>query len=168
MVGSGDPEMVKAVIDNNPDMFDEEEGEEEDEEEDELSLSSALRQLVMGVPLNPDEAHQYGYALQELCDYAGEMLDSDLWSGVRWSAVEQCGLEDLLTKTGPPVDIPLNEGDFPAIGHIPRDQLANYLQAAKGRAEQAPDGEIQQLLEEYTSWLESAADRNLDVVFFYY
>jgi hypothetical protein len=176
IVGSKDASLVEAVMENSPEEFDLDEDEEDDwdddddeendEEDDEVSLATALRQLIMNEAKNPEEAHQYGYALREICAYCGEALDSDMWGGVRWAAVEDCGLEDLLTKTGTPVPLPPIES-FPTIGHIRRENLNGYLQAAKERLQKTEDSDIEELLEEYINWLETAADKKQDIIFFY-
>ncbi len=165
VVGSGDASIVDAVKANAPEAF---EDEEEYADDDEPVLSEALRGLVMGDEIDPDNAFQYGYALQELCDYLGEMPEVDIWGGVGWGAVEVCGLEELLTKTGSPVPIPLEDGDFPAIGHINREQVGAYLQAANKRLQNSTDGEADGLLDEYIAWLETADEQKLDIVFFYH
>jgi hypothetical protein len=165
LVGSKDDLLLTAIKEHSEE-FDEED-EEEDDDDDELTLLSALRQLIMGEMLDPNEAHQYGYAIVELCDYLGERLESDAWSGVRWEAIEQCGLESLLTKSGAPVDLPPNDA-FPRVGHIRREEVESYLAAARQRSEKTGGGAIGELLEEYIGWLEDAADQGKDVVFFYY
>lgn len=165
-VGSKDDSLLKAVMDHSEE-FDDDDEEEEDDDDDELSLATALRQLIMGQPLDPEEAHQYGYALLELCDYLGERQECDAWSGVRWEAVEACGLEQVLTKTGPPVEIPPND-DFPRVGHLPRSAIKSFQGTTNSLSENASDPGLQELLEELSDWLESAASKNRDLVFFYH
>jgi hypothetical protein len=164
LVGSKDESVVQGVLDHNAEFFDEEEDEYDD---DELFLSEAVRQLVMGEPLDSEDTHQYGYALQELCDTFGELLPCDAWSGVRWGSVEGCGLEGLLTRTGPPVKLPLQSDDFPKVGHLRRGaELATALAAAQSKLE-TTEGELVELLEEYIGWLEEATETDRDLVFFY-
>jgi hypothetical protein len=167
VIGSQDTSVVEAVMENNPEEFDIDEDEFDDEEEGELTIATALRHLIMGEEKDPEEAHQYGYAFAEICDCFGELQLCQMWNGVRWSAVEQCGLEDLLTKTGPPVQLPPNS-DGPAIGHIRRGEVGQYLQAARDRLTKTQDSEIHDLLVEYIDWLEAAQRKGLDIVFFYH
>lgn len=167
-IGSGDQGVIDAVIANNPEEFDE----EEEDEDDDLSLKSAVRQLVMGESMDPEEAHQYGYALQELCSTYGEDLPCDLWCGVRWGAIEGCGLEPLMTRTGSPVALPPND-DFPTIAFLRRgEETAKALADAKRRLEGAPpeglDENLDDLIEEYAGWLETATEKDRDLIFFYY
>ncbi|MCI0333878.1 MAG: hypothetical protein L0228_11725 [Planctomycetes bacterium] len=163
IVGSKVESLVEAVVAEASADFDEEDDDDQIDDE----LEEAIYQLIMGEEKYPVEADQFGYALKEICGYCGELLPVDIWNGVRWAAVEECGLEDLLTKTGPPIDLAPNS-DFPTIGHIRRGEVNAYLQAARGRLEKSQDSEIRELLEEYTGWLETAAKKGLDVVFFYH
>jgi hypothetical protein len=164
LVGSKDQSVVEAVKANNAEFFDEE---EEEFDEDELWLSTAIEHLIMDQEKDPEEAHQYGYALREICDCYGELLPCDAWNGVRWAAVEICGLQDLLTKTRPPIELPEND-DFPRIGCLRRSEVPGELQAAKERLEAATENDDPELLEEYVGWLEAAAEQGGDVVFFYH
>ncbi|TWT38082.1 hypothetical protein KOR34_30500 [Posidoniimonas corsicana] len=161
MVGCGDESVVQQVMEADPEAFDYE------PDDDELSVAQALRHLVMGEPTQPDDAHQYGYALQALCNHAGETILPDVWGGVRWAAVEDCGLEDLLTQTGPPIALPEND-DFPAIGHLKRSELDAALKAARKRRDKVLDEDLEDLLDEFIDWLEAARSAHLDVVFFYH
>lgn len=138
-----------------------------DEGEEHIPLSHAIRHLIMGEPLIPDSAHQYGYALQEICAYKGEVILPDYWSGVRWDAVEECGLEDLFTKSGSPVKMPPTP-DFPVIAHIKRDDLAAHLRSAEDRKAGFNDDDLIGLLNEYIGWLEAAQTSNKDIVLFYH
>jgi hypothetical protein len=162
LIGSKDESIVDTIVENNPEIF-----EDEDEFDDEVVLSEALRQLIMGEAMDEEEAHQYGYALRELCDHSGKLQKCEHWNGVRWAAVEQCGLEELLTKFGPPISLPPIDGG-PHIGHIRREQVKEHQKAAQSRAATAKDSDVRQLLDEYNTWLEAAAKKNLDLVFFYH
>jgi hypothetical protein len=126
---------------------------------------AAVRALVMGVKLDPKNAVQYGAALCDICRVKGEELLPDAWGGVRFESVEACGLEDLLTKTGPPVGLPPYT-DFPCIGYIKRDKIAEYIKAAEEQKEEASPNVIG-LLDEYLEWLETARSKCKDIVFFY-
>lgn len=161
-IGSRDASLVAAIIENDPDAFD-----LDDQDDDELPLAEALEALIMEEPLESEDAHQYGYAFKEICDYLGEALEPDLWNGVRWTAVEGSGLEDLLNKTGAPVNLPAN-AEFPYIGHIRRADLGTYLQGARDRRQSMADSEIKELLDELIDWLEIASHRGLDLVVVYH
>jgi len=139
---------------------------EEYDDEDTIANSVALRHLIMGEPLDADNAPHYWCALGHICRFKGEELLPDCWGGVRWDAIEACGLEDLLTKTGPPVKLPPNP-DIPSIGHIKRDNIARYLLAAEERKAKTNESGVLDLLDEYIGWLETAASKSKDIVFFY-
>ncbi|TWT74655.1 hypothetical protein Pla123a_34790 [Posidoniimonas polymericola] len=164
-VGSGDEQLVTRVIESAPEEFD-----EDDLDDDELSLAAALRELVMAgtqsAPESEDDAHQYGYALQSLCRCLGDELLPEMWAGVRWEAVEDCGLEELLTESGPPVPLPEND-DFPSIGHLKRGEIDKAIAAARKRLTKTVDEDIEDLLDEYIDWLEAGRTAHLDMVFFY-
>jgi hypothetical protein len=156
VIGCKDQSIIAAVEAMIQEKFDDE------DDEDKIAQSVALRHLIMGEPRNLDDATQYGWVLWDICRFKGEEQLPDHWGGVRWDAVEACGLENLLTKTGPPVELPPNQ-DMPSIGHIKRDNIAAYLHAA----EETKAAGVLELLDEYTGWLETAATKNKDIVFFY-
>jgi hypothetical protein len=136
----------------------------EDDEDDADAQRAAVRALVMGEPLDPDNAGQYTSALWDLCRVKGEELLPDAWGGIRWNSVEACGLEELLTKTAP-VALPQNE-DLPHVGHVQRGNVAQYIAAAQDQKRKA-DPNVIGLLDEYLGWLEEAKSQNKDIVFFY-
>ena len=161
-IGSRDTALIDGVMAVNPEEFEDEGDEEQD---DEIPLRVALRHLIMGDEVNTRCAHQYGYALEKLCDYLGEVLLPDVWGGVRWEAVEACGLQGVL-GTGPPVKLP-PIADFPKIGHIPRTNIDGHIRLAKERLGTVRDEELKELLDEYLEWLHSAQAKGTDVIFFY-
>jgi hypothetical protein len=149
-VGSRDESLVASVIKDN---------------REKSELTEPLRQLVMGNQLDEAAGSDYGYALELLCGHLGEVLLPDVWGGVRWMAVEDAGLEDLLTKSGPPV--PLPPTDFPTIGHMTAAEVATKVaQLGKGHLT-SDDDELQELLDEYEGWLRKAALKKKAIVFFY-
>ncbi len=159
VIGSKDPSIMRGVEALISEAY-------EDDEEEVIAQSAALRQLIMGEPLDPENTDTYGCVLWHICKIKGEEMLPDYWGGVRWNAVEACELENLLTKTGPPVELPSNR-DIPSIGHIKHDNIAAYLQAAEETKAKAKDSGVLDLLDEYIGWLETAASKNKDIVFFY-
>lgn len=137
----------------------------EGDEEEADAQRAAVRALVIGERLEPDNAARYGCAFWHICRVKGEELLPDAWGGVRWNSVEACGLEELLTKTGPPVALPPNR-DIPHIGYIKRDQVAKYIKDAEKKIDES-EGAVIGLLEEYLGWLEMAQSQNRDVVLIY-
>jgi hypothetical protein len=189
--GSTDDALIASVIASRPEEF-----EDGGEDEGEISLRAALTDLVMGKTLDPKSAHQYGYALEKLCDHIGERLDSDCWESIRWSLIEATGMERLL-RTGPPVQIPAIDS-FPAIGHLDASEITQILDDLgdghlKSAVPYAPkykptissrilsfllsrlsgrppltDEDLAEPLEEYEGWLREAAAKQKSLVFFYY
>jgi hypothetical protein len=90
--------LVTAALGYEPkELKDAWEIDEDAEVEGEAAPDQAVRHLVMGEPLNKNAGSQYGDALMSLCGHLGEVIPPDLWCGVRWIAVIDAGLEDLLS-----------------------------------------------------------------------
>jgi hypothetical protein len=128
-------------------------------------VERALRQLVMGEHLEEDAGSQYGYALELLCRHFGEVILPDAWGGVRWMAVEDAGLADILTRTGPPVSMPDTEGF--TIGHLTAAEVAAKVSELGNAHLTSDNDELQELLDEYEGWLRTAASKQKAIVFFY-
>jgi hypothetical protein len=159
LIGSKDKSIIRDVEPMIEEAY-------EDDEEEADAQRAAVRALVMGEPLDPDNAARYGCALWNICRLKGEELLPDAWGGVRWNSVEACGLEELLTKTGPPVALPPNS-DIPCIGYIQRDKVAQYVETAEKKKEESDGSGVVDLLDEYLGWLEIAQSKSKDIVFFY-
>jgi hypothetical protein len=160
VVGAGSAALLAAVVEYHPEAF----AEEEDPEEEELPLRAALSELLQGKLSDPASAHQYGYALRELCDYLGEEVGS--WSDIRWWVIKRTGLDRVLESSGSPIPLPDNPGDFPVIGHIPRGQLPQRLEEARSRLATA-DEDFTPLYLQLKGWLEDAAAAGRDLILFY-
>lgn len=155
--GSGKSDLVDAVLEYHPEPF-------RDEDCDGLSLRQALIELVAGELTDPESAHQYGYALRELCDYLGEDLGG--WSDIRWAVMEESGLDQVLEQSGSPVPLPPNPGAFPAIGHLTGEQVKQALDIVRHRLPQTDD-RTRPLLLDLQDWLDTAIQEERDLVFFY-
>jgi len=166
-VGSRDESLITAVLGPEPnELKDAWETDEDAEVEGAFTPDTPLRHLVMGQPLIEEAGSEYGYALMRLCEHLGEMIPPDLWCGVRWMAITDGGLEDLLTKTGSPVPIP--ERDFPAIGHWTAKEVADKVAQLGDSHLTCDSDDLQELLDEYEGWLRAAAAKGKAIVFFYY
>ena len=157
-VGGKDAALVRAVRKTNPAKF--------DADEDGLSLGDALEQLVMGREPGKKATHQYGYALEHLCRHLGKMVPVDLWSGVRWEAMEDSGVAEIM-NSGPPVKLP-KIPDFPLIAFLDRTQVADRVKRMGAAGLTHEDEELQEMLGEFEGWLRAAAKGKKDLVFFYY
>jgi len=191
-LGSRDEALFAAIVGGDPDEF------ADDGEDGELSLARALRHLIQGKPLLATAAYQYGYALEHLCRYYGEMLPSDCWESIRWQVLEQTGFAEVLDRTGPPVPLPPST-DFPRIAHLTPEAAAGILAKAGDQPLRSATGsrrrrrrrslgtmllqfilppafsrppmsddDLRETLDEYAGWLRTAVERNLGLVFFYY
>lgn len=192
-IGCKSEALLAEVIAGNPDVLRDEESDDE-----ELSLTQALRHLVMGEPPEAGSAHQYGYALMELCRHLGEELpERDLWESIHSDVLEATGADELLSRTGPPAPLPKID-NFPYIGHLEAAQIAALVdRLGEGRLiSAAPSGrkprrsfrswligkllsritrrepmtaeEVRECLDEYEGWLRQAAAKKKSLVFFYY
>ena len=157
-VGSKDAALVEAVRSKGPEQF--------DSDEYDLTLGQALTQLVMGEKLGRDDTHQYGYALEKLAAHLGRRLPLDLWSGVRWAAMEDSGVAPIM-DSGPPVNLPKID-DFPTIGYLPREQIADMVGKMGDEGLTNEDEELEELLKEFEAWLREAAKAKQDLLLFYY
>lgn len=91
-------------------------------EDDELD---ALRRIIMGECQNePNTEHLYGYALKAICDHIGEMVGGDV------AAVRDHPYKSKLVANGPPIEIPYTRSDFPEIGYLEYDGLAQEYRLA--------------------------------------
>lgn len=157
-VGSGDADLVEQIRNSDPQRFG-------DDGED-LSLGTALQQLVMGEPLIEEHGYQYGYALEQLVKHLGKELPLDLWCGVRWAAVADSGVEPIL-MSGSPVPLP-EIPDFPTIGHLPREMIISAVAKMGDEGLGHANPELLELLKEFETWMREAAREKLDIVLFYY
>jgi len=166
-VGSRNASLKKEVYTACAERIEEDADDLEDDDEA-LTLKAAIGELIDGQLSDEDSAHQYGYALEALCQSLGQSLDVDLWCGVRWAAMEVTGLDESIMAAGPPVDLPDLSGDFPTIGHLD----ANAVAAAVDKLDAAPskhdDPDAQELFAEYETWLRTAHKAGKAIVFFYY
>lgn len=191
-IGSKDTTLLAALQRANPDAF------QYDEDDEGISLGQALKHLVMGERPDPASAHQYGYALMELCGHLGEeVAERDLWSSIRWEVLESTGADQLLSQTGPPVPL-LPMDDFPVMGHLQaaeiaalvaklgngrvttaapsgrkprrslRSRLIGWLFSGLTRREPMTAEDVRECLEEYEGWLREAAAKHKSLVFFYH
>lgn len=157
-IGSRNQSLIAAIVEKHPRQF--------ESPDSELPLEQALTQLVMGEELGETATHQYGYALELLADQLGQKLPFDLWSGIRWDAMEDSGVASIM-DSGPPVSLPAIS-DFPNIGYIEQDKIAQMVAAMddEGLTNDVPD--LEELLKEFEGWLRMAAQAKKDLLFFYY
>lgn len=167
--GSKDLGLFEAVVKSSESLTEEETG--------------ALREIIQGECRNePGTEHLYGYALKAICEHVGEML---LVGDV--AAVRDHPYRSKLVASGPPVAIPYTGRDFPEIGHLSRDDLAEEYRLATetepkarrslggfllrkmtgGIAGREPDAEeVAEDMEQYAETLKECMNRNASLVSF--
>ena len=129
-------------------------------------LFDALDDLIGGKNLDSDRGCHYGYALQALCQHIGTRLDSNHWNQVKWSVLEDTGLNAVMGK-GAPVDLPLIP-DFPTIGHLSNRRIRKLIEEPRGNSLKIESENVQGRLRDFDSWVEQAYQARQDLVFFYY
>ena len=123
--GSNDHTLLQAVLDENADDLDDNDGFFEG---DGLAIDSrtAMRNIFAGnVPTNdPSVAAMYGYVLKILCDHIGEFAGGDIYS------TQILPMDSKLMSNGPPIPIPVDPGDFPEIGFLTAEGIVAEHDAA--------------------------------------
>lgn len=191
--GSKDENLLAVVIESQ-DLEDEED--DDDDEDDEVSLPTALRQIIMGERFDKDSAHQYGYAFKELCGHHGEFLPNDMMCGTGSEfndildkvldrlkvPAKLFRVNDHLVNRKDPVPLPKRD-DFPYIGHLTADEakaVAAALSALdpdavteaasgfKTRRGAIEPGDVAEYLTEIADWCQTCADGGRALVTFYH
>jgi hypothetical protein len=103
--GSNDMALYEAII------ADEENSLGDDEQD-------ALKRILAGnIKNEPHTEHLYGYALKAICNHIGEMVGEEV------AAIRDHPYSSKLVANGSPIDIPVNQSDFPEIGYLDRSEL---------------------------------------------
>jgi hypothetical protein len=96
----------------------------------EIPIRQTIQDLLNGDRTHPNIGFQYGYALELLCPFCGEMLDNDRvyplssgWFDEIDAAWTKLGMSDVIAISdliyrGAPIRIPSSGGDFPCIGYM--------------------------------------------------
>ena len=162
-----------------------EEANEDDEFDPELSLQDALRHLILDEERWDYEGAKYGYAVEMICSFFGEILSNDHWTGMTLSWVET--INDSLLESGvsaetfsifghlffrgSPVEIPEIE-DFPCIGFVTLSEIPDVLDTLTDKQLsliKSEDGDrIRAALRQVREWLETCQRDKADLVCFYY
>jgi len=165
-LGSKDEHLLQAIAKANSDQIEESNEWFEDEiDEGAPSLSDALRQLVMGEPLDDDSGFMYAYATELLVSHLGERLDVD---DIGW--VSDLKLDSPLDLDHRiPVEIP-QPADFPSFSHLTRDELQPQLETIQRvmQADTTDEDGLNDLRQELHDALHHARKKKLDVVTFTY
>ena len=131
------------------------------------------------------EGAKYGYAVELICSFYGEILPNEHWTGISLSRAET--INDSLLESGvsaetfsifghlfyrgSPVEIPEID-DFPCIGYVTLSEMPDALAALTDNQLsliKSDDGEeIRVALKQVRDWLEACQRDKTDLVCFYY
>jgi len=166
--GTGDQAWIDAMIQENA---------YGDDDERLPDARQALRQMIMGEPLDERIAFVYGYWLKNLC--ARDVhLPNGAWLPIPpvWSRNVQEGLSragingiqiDSILLNSPPIELP--PADFPAIGFTSHTQMPALLQAFSACDLTAePDSQVRASIQELWGWLKFCHQHGMDLVCFYH
>ncbi len=157
----------------------------DDEFDPELPLEDALRHLVMDEERWDYEGAKYGYALEMLCSFYGEILTNNHWSAIHleWAETVSDALQEVgvpaesfsifghLISRGSPIELP-DIDDFPYIGYVTLGEIPAVISTltderfATIKTEDAD--EIRASLEQVREWLETCQRDKTDLVCFCY
>ena len=162
-----------------------EEANEDDEFDPELSLEKALRHLILDEERWDYEGAKYGYAVEMICSFFGEILPNDHWTGMslNWAetindsllesgvSAETFSIFGHLFFRGSPVEIPEIE-DFPCIGFVTLSEIPDVLDTLTDKQLSLIKSEvgvrIRAALRQVREWLETCQRDKADLVCFYY
>lgn len=147
---------------DDEDSDEEQEAAETDEEDEELSEDVALEHLIMGTRPVAGQAHVYGYALERICRFLGERLDTCYFEGTNSRYLDQVKYVNSLVSRGPPVKLPPID-DFPAIGYLTRDECKSFDCTDLDH----PNREVRAGRNELFEWIEAAANEGKDLIGFW-
>jgi hypothetical protein len=134
-------------------------------EDEEVSQEEAAAELVEGTVSQPGAAHQYGYALERLCQLLGTRLATI--EGKR-GMLRALKLNTPLSRDRSPVRLPKRD-DFPGIGYLTADELEREVERLRGLDLSYPASpEIEEDRRTFLRCLQKAAKRRAGVVSFYY
>lgn len=127
--GSKDRELLAKILENKAEDIDDNNAFFEDEIADgEMpDTAMALAQIFHAEVQSNVEGAMYGYALQMLADYMGQLVEGGEY-GV--AAVRDQPFDSLLLQSGPPIPIPV-PSDFPEIGFLSLDQISDEIARAR-------------------------------------
>ena len=131
----------------------------------ELSPEQAAAELVEGNVCHPQEAHQYGYGLERLCQLLGTRLATIEGKKGMLSALN---LNTPLANERSPVSLPKRD-DFPVIGYLTADEVEREVERLRGLDLSYPrSAEIEEGRKTFLRCLKGAARRRTSIVAFYY
>ncbi len=149
-------------------------------DEEGITGRQAMTHILMGERYSEAFGFVYGYALEILCEYFGELLPNEEWSAMRMAWFDQ--VDETLASAGvgsselrvtnlffrtPPIPLPEIQ-DFPGIGYVTKAEIGAVLSAiSEGRLAGVSDLEVRESLDQLRGWLQVSAGSGRDLVTFY-
>jgi hypothetical protein len=139
---------------------------------------TALRQLVMGEPLDDRAGVAYAYWFKRMCD-VGQFLPNDAWMPIRIDffddvdeALARAGVSDVSVRSmvfcGLPIPLPAPD-DFPGMGYTSTvDAAARVALLDRADLSGEPDPDVRAAIEQLRGWLRVCAESDQDLVCFYH
>lgn len=183
-IGSGDEALVaKLLREMGGELTELDELDLEEDDEITLPAADALRQLIMGEPLNPEQGYKYAYLIKDLCWAYDEFLDNHYWCPIRSNWVseqfdpklqssgvpaEVFGVASHLLFRGSPFPIPEPEC-FPAVGYLTPEEVpgvADLLARIDPECMRPIEGHNQLIA--LQGWLTKCRETNRGLICFYH
>jgi hypothetical protein len=134
-------------------------------EDGEISEEQAAAELVEGRVSQPQQAHQYGYGLERLCQLLGKRLATIEGKGGMLRALK---LNTPLSQERSPVTLPERD-DFPTIGYLTADEVEHEVERLRELDLSFPkSAEIEEGRQTFFRCLMAAANKRAGIVSFYY
>ncbi len=148
------------------------------QERGEISIDDAIEEIVHRSISQPENAWQYGFALELICELLGVELPNDEF------AYLHAGIDDILGEAGLkgtaarmlstpryPMPIPLIE-ELPLISCLTMEEAAKDLDANGGPTVRGSNSgvlsEQEKTYNRFKSWLEHAVNTQNDIITFFY
>jgi hypothetical protein len=134
-------------------------------QDEEISEEQAAAELIEGWVSKPQQAHQYGYGLERLCQLLGSRLATI--EGKR-GMLQALKLNTPLSKERSPVSLPQRD-DFPVIGYLTADEVECEVERLRKLDLSSPKrAAIEEGRKTFFRCLKEAAKRRTSLVAFYY
>jgi hypothetical protein len=150
----------------------------------EIPIRQTIQDLLNGELNHPEIGFQYGYALELLCPFCGDMLDNDrvyplssYWFDEIDAAWAKLGMNDIIAISdllyrGAPIKLPSID-DFPCIGYMTAAECQTLFDrlfdasANRKIALDSPDFPVP-VLSQISEWICAAAQVEQGIICFYY
>lgn len=149
----------------------------DDDDGEGLSRYEALRHLVMGLPTQAGQGHQYAYATKAVIETLGPFLNNNALlpcgsgpSDEIDAALNQMGVTLRLShflSSSLPVSLPRPD-DFPFYGYIRKEDIGQHLQQLRTTPYLGGVSWISDAIETLTEWLEICFKMDRSLVVFYH